>query len=71
MRYRGVCMLAVVAWAAVTACLLWLPFHWLMAQSGAMHHTERLLGSILLAGGVLVGGWKGFCRICAHFGSGD
>lgn len=68
MRYRGICMLAVVVWAAMTACLLWLPSHWLMASPGATHHPERLLGSILLAGAVLMGGWKGFCWICAHLG---
>lgn len=71
MRYRGICMLAVVAWAAVTACLLWLPSHWLMAPPGAMYHTERLLGSILLAGGALVCGWRGFCWICRHFAAGE
>ena len=67
MRYRGICMVAVVAWAAMTAWLLWLPAHWLITAPGAADHTVRLLASLLLTGAVLVGAWKGFCWICRRF----
>lgn len=66
-RYRKFHVVAVLAWAATIACLLWLPSHWLLTPPGARYHTAGLVSTMVVMAGVLLVGWIGFRWLCAFF----